>query len=61
MPVAAPPVAVATLHRSTPYASADLPDFLDGAARQRRARMFIVGVFVLAVAGAVIAAVSSHF
>jgi hypothetical protein len=40
---------------------ADLPDFLDGRARNRRAVMVVVGVALLALLGTIAAAIASHY
>jgi len=39
----------------------DIPDFLDGAARGRRARWIVVAVAGLAVLAAFAAAIASHY
>jgi hypothetical protein len=43
------------------YISDDLPDFLDGRARNRRIVLVVVGVALLALLGTIAAAIASHF
>jgi hypothetical protein len=53
----APPVVAP----SRVYLADDLPDFLDGRARNRRAVMVVVGIALVALLGTIAAAIASHF
>jgi hypothetical protein len=43
------------------YLSEELPDLLDGRARNRRAIMVVIGVALLVLLGAVASAIASHY
>jgi hypothetical protein len=63
-PVTAASTLAATSHVAPPsrvHFSDDLPDLLDGRARNRRALLVAVGVAVVVLLGAIVAAIASHY
>jgi hypothetical protein len=62
-PVAAPPplATAPVVIQARVHFSDDLPDLLDGRARNRRALMVVIGVALLALLATIAAAIASHY